>query len=196
MRRRLLALLPSSVRPPAASAPMAPFRDRLDDFQRLDWRILQHGAIALYHERAVLEEDRAMLVALRYRVHLLDAGTWRSAAELHEDVRRTLSFPDPYGRNLAALVDCLAEMPVPEDGGTALVIRRFDAFARAEPALATALLEAIESTSRHHLLFGRRFVALVQSDDPAVRFAPVGARPVVWNPREMSATNRGLGTAG
>lgn len=196
MRRRLLALLPSAVRPFAASVPMAPFRDRLDDFQRLDWHILRHGAIALYHRRTVLDEDRAVLAALRYRVHQLDAGTWRSAAEMHEDVRRTLVFPEHYGRNLAALVDCLAEMQVPDDGGTALVVRRFDAFARLEPALATALLEAIESTSRHHLLFGRRFVALIQSDDATARFAPVGARPVVWNPREMSATDRGLGAAG
>lgn len=196
MPRRLLGLLRSSVRPFADSQPMAPFRDRIEDFQRLDWHILQNGAIALYHKRAVLDEDRTILTALGYHVHVLDASTWQTSAELYEDVRRTLSFPEHYGRNLAALVDCLSELRIPHDGGLALAIRHFDKFAHIEPALATAVLEALESTSRHHLLFGRRFLALVQSDDATVRFAPVGARPIVWNPREMSPSNRGLGTAG
>lgn len=192
MPKRILDLLRSSSR----SAPMAPFRDRSEDFQRLDWHILQNGAIALYHKRAVLDEDRAILAALGYRVHVLDAGTWQSATDMHEDVQRALSFPQYYGRNLAALVDCLSDLNIPTDGGVALVVRHFDKFARLEPALATAVLEALESTSRHHLLFGRRFLAMVQSDDATVRFAPVGARPVVWNPREVTPSNRGLGTAG
>lgn len=172
---------------------MAPFRHRLEDFQRLDWHILQHGAIALYHQRAVLDDDRAVLAALGYRVHVLDAATWRSAAEVHDEVKRELALPDGYGRNLAALVDSLTELEVPEDGGFGLVVRHFDAFARLEPAFATALLEALESASRHHLLFGRRFLALIQSDDAFARFAPVGARPVVWNPREVQASDRGIG---
>lgn len=196
MARRILDLLRSSTRSFGRSAPMAPFRNRLEDFQRLDWHILQNGAIALYHEGAVLDEDRAVLVALGYRVLVLDAGTWESAADLHEDVQRTLSFPAQYARNLAALVDCLSELKISEDGGMAVVIRHFEKFARHEPALATAVLEALESTSRHHLLFGRRFLAMIQSDDATVRFAPVGARPVVWNPREVSPSHRGLGTAG
>ena len=125
-----------------------------------------------------------------YDIHDLDAGPWTSAGDAHAAIKHALGFPDHYGANLAALIDSLADLRIEGEGGAALVIRHFDSFARREPAFATALLEAIESTSRRFLLFGRRFLALVQSDDKTLRLAPVGARPVVWNPREIAAATR------
>ena len=169
---------------------MAPFRDRLEDFQRLDWLILQNGAIALYHKRAILDEDRAWLAASAYEIRDLDAAPWITAADAHDALKSRLNFRDGYAANLASLIDALEDLRVPDDGGTALVIRHFDAFARREPAFAAALLEAIESTSRRFLLFGKRFLALVQSDDKTLRLSPVGARPVVWNPREVATATR------
>lgn len=169
---------------------MAPFRDRLEDFQRLDWLVLENGAIALYHKRAILDEDRAWLAANAYEVRDLDAGPWLTPADAHEALKSRLGFRDGYASNLASLIDALADLRVPDEGGTALVIRHFDSFARREPAFAAALLEAIESTSRRFLLFGKRFLALVHSDDKTLRLAPVGARPIVWNPREVAAATR------
>lgn len=169
---------------------VAPFRNRLEDFERLDWYVLQHGAIALYHRRAFFDADRARLAALAYRITDLDAAAWESAATFHEGVKDALSLPGHYRRNLASFVDALTELRVPEDAGVALAIRHYDAFVRREPALASAVLEAIESASRHHLLFGRRFLALIQSDDASLRFAPVGARPIVLNARESAAKTR------
>jgi len=60
------------------------------------------------------------------------------------------------------------------------------------PAVAWHVLDIVEVNSRRFSLFGRRLIALVQSDDPSLSFDPVGARPVVWNPREMFAWWRGL----
>jgi hypothetical protein len=179
--------------PASANGSAAPaFADDPEYFHRLDWRLLQNGAVALYYRSQVLAEDQAALLRAGYRAYELDATTWREAAAFHEDVRRVLRFPEYYRKNLAAFVDCLGDLEVARTGGALLVMRGYDAFTRAQPELAQAILDAIETTSRRFLLLGRRLLALVQSDDPRIRFERVGANPVNWNPREWSDADRGL----
>ena len=166
------------------------------EWERLDWRLLQNGAVALYHRPAVLAEDTAWLQAQGYKLYTVDCARWDTAAAMHQDLKRTLDFPAYYAGNLASLIDALAEFAVPDRGGSAIQLRRFDAFARRERALAQTLLDVLETTSRGFLLTGRRFLALAQSDDPRISFERVGARPVNWNPREWLESNRGLRAAG
>jgi RNAse (barnase) inhibitor barstar len=165
------------------------------EVQRLDWRLLERGAIALYHKGSVLSQDIAWFRQNGYVVHELDGVHWSTPAAFHVDAQRALGFPDYYGRNLAAWFDCLAELPVADDGGTLLVFRRYDAFMKSQPQLAQTILDSIESTSRRYLLTGRRLLALVQSDDPRIRFERVGALPVTWNPREWTEADRGMARA-
>ena len=164
-----------------------------DETQRLDWKLLERGAIALYYKSSVLSADLGWLRQHGYVAHELNAGTWDTPQAFHTEAKRVLGFPDYYAKNLASWVDCLPELPVPDDGGMALVFRQYDAFARAEPRLAQTILDSIESTSRRFLLTGRRLLALVQSDDPRIRFERVGALPVTWNPREWLESDRSLG---
>ena len=120
-------------------------------------------------------------------------STWASPAEFHADAQRVLSFPAHYSKNLASWIDCIAELPVPDESGMALVFRRYDAFAqRAAAACADDSRQhrddvAAISADRPALL------ALVQSDDPRIRFERVGAMPVTWNPREWLDADRGIG---
>ena len=159
--------------------------------QRLDWRLLERGAIALYHRGSVLSADLGWFRQQNYLIHELSASGWTSADAFHADAQRVLGFPAHYSKNLASWIDCLAELDVPDESGTALVFRRYDAFAKAQPHLAQTILDSIESTSRRFLLTGRRLLALVQSDDPRIRFERVGAMPVTWNPREWLDSDRG-----
>ncbi|HVE78205.1 MAG TPA: barstar family protein [Gemmatimonadaceae bacterium] len=194
--RRIVGALRAGARdgrPPAAGGP---FRDDPAELARVDWAILQHGAVALYHRHAVLTEDRAWLAAHGYRIYDLDAAGWASPADFHADVRRVLELTGPYGANLAALVDALGEPPLAAEPLAAIVVRHFDAFAGRDAALAQRILGALEDASRHALLFGRRLVALIQSDDPRVRFDRVGERPVCWNWREWLDSSRGVGIEG
>jgi RNAse (barnase) inhibitor barstar len=161
-------------------------------WERLDWRLLRCGPVALYFRQEVLAEDVAWLQEHQYGVYSFDCATWQSEADFHTDVSRTLSFPDYYGRNLAALNDCLSDLDVPDTGGTALQFQRFDAFSAKLPQFAWHLLDIIARNSWDFMLFGRRLLALVQSDDPLLSFDRVGARPVSWNPKEWSDRNRGL----
>ena len=163
-----------------------------DEPQRLDWKLLERGAIALYHKSSVLSADVGWFRQQQYVIHELNCTTWTSPTEFHAEAKRVLSFPDYYAKNLASWVDCLPELPVPDESGMLLVFRRYDVFARAEPQLAQTILDSIESTSRRFLLTGRRLIALVQSDDPRLRFDRVGALPVTWNPREWTDADRGL----
>src|SRR5678809_1778671 len=110
----------------------------------------------------------------------MNGTAWDSPAAFHTDVQRALGFPDYYTKNLASWIDCLAELHVPDESGTVLVFRRFDVFAKAQQHLAQTILDSIECTSRRFLLTGRRLLALVQSDDPRIRFERVGAVPVSY----------------
>jgi RNAse (barnase) inhibitor barstar len=178
--------------PATRGGPPAAFGDDDATRERLDWRLLQNGAVVLYHKRQVMVEDTAWLMSAGYRVYELDAARWSDARAFHADVKRVLEFPDYYGHNLAALADCLSEMKLPPGGAVAIQIRHYDHFARAEPHLAQSVLDALETTSRRLLLTGRRLLAQIQSDDPRIKFERVGAMPVNWNPREWLDSERGV----
>jgi len=163
---------------------------------RLDWRLLERGAVALYHKGAVLSHDLGWFRHQGYVIHELDAAPWKEAADFHRAAQQALNFPSHYGKNLASWIDCIGELPVPDESGMALVFRRYDTFARSQPQLAQTVLDSIETTSRRFLLTGRRLLALVQSDDPRIRFERVGAMPVTWNPREWLDADRGISRPG
>ena len=170
-------------------SPTAPFRPT--DRDRLDFRLLESGAVALYHRKHVMETHLAWLRQEGWRVHGFDCARWDTADAMHTELRRVLGFADHYRPTLASLIDALAELDVPE-GGAALQLVRYDLFAGRDRALAQSLLDVVETTSRGFLLTGRKLLALVQSDDPRIAFERVGARPVNWNPQEWLPQDRGV----
>lgn len=99
-----------------------------------------------------------------------DADRWTSSDALHQDFARELRFPDHYGYNLDALVDCLGELPQrvagPTTGdGLVIVFRRFERFLSAEPALAAAVMEIMAEAIINGLQYGWPMALLLQSDD-------------------------------
>ena len=167
-------------------------RSKQPPLERLDVQLLQSSAVTLYHKHNVLAQDVACLQQFGYRVYALDAAPWKSAADFHGEAKRVLEFPEYYSSNLASWIDCLGELNVPDEGGVVIQFRHFDAFAKVDPQFAHTLLDSIESASRRFLLGGYRLLALVQSDDPRIRFERIGAVPVNWNPREWLDADRGL----
>jgi len=171
---------------------MANFRNESEDFQRLDWTLLQNGAITLYLRPEFLAEDAEWLKAHNYRLDSFDCSAWVSEKDMHEALAFGLEFPEYYGRNLDALNDCIGDIEIPEESGRVLIFHRYDVFAANFPIIGWTILDVVETNSRRLLLFGRRLLALVQSDDPKISFEPVGARPVMWNRREWLNKSRGL----
>jgi RNAse (barnase) inhibitor barstar len=151
-----------------------------DDVLRVDRQVLLVGPVALYGPPERLLRHVAALESYGYRCQAFDCGDWLSEADMHRDLAARLEFPAYYGRNLDALNDCLGEIDMPEAAGVALVLWRFDRFAIRPGVRAWDVLDVIASASWVHRLYGRRLLGLVQSDDPDLYFAPVGARPVMW----------------
>lgn len=158
---------------------MAAFRDEPEDRERLDYWILRNCAVGLVHRTAALEEVVGWFRKERYVIHSFDCAQWHSRADFHGDVAQRLGFPPFYGRNLDAFNDSLGDMHVPQMGGALLVFLRYDAFAAREPQVAWDVLDITTENSRHFLMTGRRLIALVQSDDPRLELAPVGACSVL-----------------
>jgi RNAse (barnase) inhibitor barstar len=163
-----------------------------DDFERLDYSLLQNSFAVLYFRAQVLAEDIAGLKKLGYSVIEFDSSSWKSESDFYEAIAAGLTFPDYFGRNLNALSDCLIDIEIPCDSGLAIVFSKFDSFQASFPDFAWEVLDIISVKARRHLLFGRRLICLLQSDDPKLSFKEVGAQPVIWNNREWLNKARNL----
>ena len=159
---------------------MANFKaDEVNDEQR-DWIMLRDGGVYLYWRQEILADDVDWLKSNGYRIIFFDATEWQSASDwesenlMHESLKAQLSFPDYYGKNLDALDECvLDDLVVPDSGGLALVLNHYDRFfkpvlnrASDEGSTAAVVLSIFTKAVRYHMLFGRRLLILVQSDDP------------------------------
>jgi hypothetical protein len=152
-----------------------------DDILRVDRQILLAGPVALYGSPERLQKHVGALQSYGYRCPALQCAEWESEIAMHRAFAVGLKFPGWYGKgNLNALEDCLSSLETPEAGGVTLVLWQFDQFARRLPARAWQVLDVIARAAWCHQLYGRRLLGLVQSDDPELQFAPVGARPVMW----------------
>ncbi len=171
---------------------MAGFSDTSDTYDRVDWDLLQRGPVNLYWRSEFLIDDSRWLEQHGYAVHTFDTSRWPTEIEMHLDISSALGFPEYYGRNLNALNDSLSDLAISDDGGLALVLTHFDTFADRNPTIADALLGIITDNSRRALLFGKRLVALLQSDSPSFRTGPLGATFGNWNRREWQPSTRKL----
>jgi hypothetical protein len=178
---------------------MAAFDAQDQTKEALDWVVLRDGGIALYLRREYLDEDLERFRQQNYHLYSFNCENWTSGG-MHADFERTLSFPSDYGRNLDALWDCLQDLPVPQRGGTVIVLNRFDAFQKCHGgaplpsgrAEGEIVLDILARTSRHFLLTGRRFLTLLQSDDPRLHVEGLAGVAATWNWRERPNKNRGL----
>jgi len=134
-------------------------------FQRLDWRLLQNGFVTRYSRRETLAEDAAWLRAHVYDVKELDSASWADVPAMHQAFASTFAFPDDYGKNLDALNDCISDVEVSDDSGLAIVLTRFDAFAARERDVARAVIDILADNARRFMLFGRRVIVLVESNE-------------------------------
>ncbi|HRF79021.1 MAG TPA: barstar family protein [Flavobacteriales bacterium] len=155
----------------------------------LDLQTLQHGAICLYHNSALLATDLNWYRSANYRVAEFDALGWTEQTA-HEALAKGLGFPDYYGRNLNAFNDCLGDMYSRDNPGLLLVFRHFDDISMSDPRFSWGLLDVIAHVSRHWLLTGQRLIGIAQSNNPHLSFERVGGTAPFWNSKEWLDANR------
>jgi RNAse (barnase) inhibitor barstar len=171
---------------------MSTFTDDPSEWTRLDWQLLQNSPVTLYFRPDVLEADVGWFEAAGYRVISVRVAAHFSPSALLDKLAELLVFPEHFGRNLDAFNDCLGDVDVPQVGGLLLVLSDYGSFAASFQREAQAILDICADQSRRFLLTGRRFLVLVQSSEPTIKFEPVGASPVIWNPKEFLNSTRGL----
>jgi len=78
----------------------------------------------------------------------------------------------------------------PEGTGLVLSITDYNRFADACSRAAKIVLDIVADQARHAAVLRRRFFCLLHSNDPDIRFEPVGAMPVMWNRDEALDAKR------
>jgi RNAse (barnase) inhibitor barstar len=167
---------------------MAVFENNPDEWQRLDWQILQNGWTSLYWQQSILNKDLDWFKKEKYNIVDFDCTKWTDDNQIHKDLKKQLYFPDYYGENLNALNDCLSDLEINETG---LVIC-FRHFQIVDKDLAHSLLDVFARNSRLQSLFGKRLLTLVQIDNPKYEINAVGSYEVLWNSAEWLNSKRGL----
>jgi hypothetical protein len=156
--------------------------DFAQQWQRLDWQLLQNSSVHRYRSDDEMECTATGLAGLGYAVHHLDAGNWRHEDEMHTALAAKLNFPSYYGRNLDALNDVFRDIAEyrygsdPSTTGTVLVLAGYGSFTRHNSKLAHALLEIFAGNARRGLLVGHLMLCLISAKND---FPEVGATPVV-----------------
>jgi RNAse (barnase) inhibitor barstar len=153
--------------------------------------MLRNGGVTAYHAEAVLTEDIRWFEQQGYDIRHFDGHAWKDESAFHQHIAHALEFPSYYGQNLDAFNDCMTDVEVPAEGGMVFVIRNVDA-AHLQCEWFHVVLQILADAVRFNLLFGRRFLVLLQSDDPGMTFPLLGAFAVQWNPREWLNSSRGL----
>ncbi|MFD9860059.1 barstar family protein [Streptomyces alboflavus] len=165
--------------------------------RRPDLPYMSGTFVTLFWHRELLDQATRRLEGHGFRVVRIAASGWTTAQDMHQGLAATLNFPSYYGRNLSALNDCLGDVALsgtyddsPAGAGLVLSFTGYDRFAAACPEDAHSVLDIIAVLARRAAVGRRRFFALVQSDDPDIRFEPVGAMPVLWNGDEWLDSRR------
>ena len=149
----------------------------------LDILILQNGAIVMYHNTILLDEDIEWFDNNSYEILDIDVQHW-NAENFHDKIKRSFNFPDYYGKNMNALEECLDELINRKFRGLVLILRNIDDFVCLDKDLAVGLLNIIARTSRRWLLSGQFLIGVLQSNDPDLNFDKVGGTKPFWNGNE------------
>ncbi len=167
---------------------MTAFKDNPEEWQRLDYQILQNGWTSLYWQQDILVLDIGWFKNEDFKIIEIDCINWTESNTFLIELGRLLDFPDYYGKNLDAFNDCLSDIEI--DGkGTVVVFRHFD---HIENKFAHTLLDIFADNSRRHILFGKKLLTLIQVDNPNYQIDPIGSSPVLWNGAEWLNSKRGL----
>jgi RNAse (barnase) inhibitor barstar len=159
---------------------MAVFNENGDLWQRLDWLILKNGWVSIYCKNEILEKDIDWFKNEKYSIVIFDCLSWENESEMHRQFKKNFNFPEYYGENLDALSDCLSYIEIYQTGKV-IVFKKFD---KINHSLQFHLLDIFADCARKQLLFGNRFLILVQVVNPNFEIKSIGATPLIWNSNE------------
>lgn len=150
----------------------------------LDVTTLLNGPIVMYHNSVILDEDIGWYDQNNYRIIDINTSNW-TPSNFHEKVKTGFDFPDYYGKNMNALIDCLSDLYNKKFKGLLIVLRNFEELVELDRSLSEDLLDIIARLSRRWLVTNQFLIGIVQSNDPDLHFEPVGGVRPYWNGNEF-----------
>ena len=165
------------------------------DWGRADLELMQHSAVNLFWQSHVLHEAQEALASLSYSLATIDCGDgWeRFKTQMSAHLRWEEQFGyAPWTGNLDALNDGLTGYPFPANKRAVLTLTSFHTLVRSDERASHVMLDLLEAHSRDFLLFAKRLIILVQTDDNRFDCPSLGGRRPMWNSQEWSDHSRGL----
>ncbi|BDD05183.1 barstar family protein [Aureibacter tunicatorum] len=142
------------------------------DLIYLDKSIISDGFIRIYSNEDKLDYDISILEKKNYEVIVIDGEFITTKMELMFDLEQKLKFPDYFGRNYDALIDCLIDYEIPNDRAV-IVFRHLN---NLDKEHITTLLDIFSNFSRSRIASDERFLTLVQVKDRNFELSkPIGA---------------------
>jgi hypothetical protein len=168
------------------------FDDQARGVHPEDYELLHHGHLHLY--RQAWARDRLLhdLTNLGYVVVHINAAPLSEAAQVRDAIADTVAgWPDTWRGSWPGfsdgLMDCLLDA---NRQLVVLVLEGFDRIRRDDGFAAHHLLDALASTARWHLLFGRRLICLIHTDDPDLDLGDLGGENPRWSRHEFLIAHR------
>jgi hypothetical protein len=156
----------------------------------LDLRLMESGPVAMFRKDAVLADTIALLERTGYAIAQADCRDCQTDQEVLWALGKALGFDRWPSPNLDGFNDDCWHLEVREQAGMAIVLRRFERVVVRSPEFARQVLDIFAWTSWNNLLYVRRLLFLVQSEDPWIQIGKVGGREPWWNPREWFNRDR------
>lgn len=134
---------------------------------RLDFDIARGGFVRRLPFGVTLRDAESWLRHEGYRVIEMRAEGWVDVRDMHATFAAALSFPDHYGKNLAALNDCMSDVAEAAFGwdmseaGVVLVLLGFDRFAERLPQTAHDVRDILGRQGSYAALFGNRLLTIL-----------------------------------
>jgi hypothetical protein len=169
------------------------FDDSVWETHPEDFQLLQNGHLHLFRQAWALDRLATDLTALGYEIVEVDTASCGHADGLREAVIAAVAdWPSGYGQGSwpgfnDGLMDYLltAERPL-----LVLVLKGLDQARSRDEAAVFALLDHLASIARWHLLFGRRLICLIETDDVDLDISGLGGERVRWSRHEFLIAHR------
>lgn len=168
------------------------FKDA-SDVNRVDWPLLQNGAVNLFRNPTYFVEAQTNLKAFGYDIGYVDCR--HGIDSFYQQVSEVLNWQEQFGYdrwtgNLDALNDAFGTYPFGSSGKSVLAFESFDQIVSLDTNFAQNILDLIECAARDHLLWGRLLIGLVQTSDAGYACKNIGGRAANWNPKEWFQADR------
>ncbi len=158
----------------------------------LDKKTLAYGPIAKYYDHELLKKDISWYHQVGYKIYELEASKWYTIDDFHSDIHEVFNFPSYYGRNWGAFDDVISEIDSGKIGNILICVKGFDSWYRRDNGNAQIFLDIMSDQTFSALINGKKFITLIQSENPRLNVRDVGAKKVYWNWGEWEDKSRGV----